>query len=145
MFRKTSLIAAASLALTLAFVQPSLAAGAYEPPRGSAERAAINDAVRPMMEARLGAPVEFVVERMQVANGWAFVILLPQRPGGKAIDLSQTMLADLAEISGDASLYALLREANGRWNIIDFAIGPTDAFWYGQPLYEQLPAGLVPQ
>ena len=40
--------------------------------------------------------------------------------------------------------YVLLRYQYDRWNVIDFAVGPTDVFWHGHPLYRQVPPGLTP-
>ncbi|MBO6512213.1 MAG: hypothetical protein JJ866_15480 [Roseibium sp.] len=97
-----------------------------------------------MMEARLGPPVEFVVDWMRSGNGWAFVQVSPQRPGGGRIDLSRTTYAMQAEYMDGVSTFALLRYQYDRWNLIDYAVGPTDVFWQGDPLYAQLPPGLVP-
>jgi len=116
----------------------------HEPARGTGERSEILNTVRPMLEARVGPPVEFVVNWMRSGNGWAFVELSPQRPGGGAIDLSQTTYARDAEYMDGLLTFALLRYQYGRWNLIDFVVGPTDVFWQGDPLYAQLPAGLTP-
>lgn len=131
-------------ALICLCLQPALAQAPSEPARGSAERKEILDAVRPLAEARLGAPVEFVVSWMRAGDGWAFVSLTPQRPGGAEIDLRQTVFASEAEYMDGAQTYALLRYQFKRWNIVDFAVGPTDVFWQGDPLYNQVPAGLTP-
>lgn len=116
----------------------------HEPARGSAERKTVLNAVRPLLEARVGAPVEFVVDWMRVGGGWAFVGLAPQRPGGAAIDLRQTTYGEQSEWMDGLQTYALLRYQYDRWNLIDFAVGPTDVFWQGDPLYAQLPNGLTP-
>ncbi|WP_208978053.1 hypothetical protein [Labrenzia sp. 011] len=120
------------------------AQGVHEPARGTAERSELLNAVRPMVEARLGPPVEFVVNWMRSGHGWAFVQLSPQRPGGGAIDIARTTFANDAEYMGGLVTYALLRHQYGRWNLVDFVIGPTDVFWQGDPLYAQLPPGLTP-
>jgi len=116
----------------------------HEPARGTAERSEILDTVRPLLEARVGPPVEFVVDWMRSGNGWAFVQLSPQRPGGAAIDLYQTTYANQADYMDGLVTFALLRFQNNRWNLIDFVVGPTDVFWQGDPLYAQLPPGLTP-
>jgi hypothetical protein len=126
---------------------PGLSASAqtvHEPARGTPERSDILNTVRPMVEARLGPPVEFVVDWMRSGYGWAFVHLSPQRPGGGAIDISRTTFAGQAEFMGGLDTYALLRFQYNRWNLIDFVVGPTDVFWHGDPLYAQLPPGLTP-
>lgn len=116
----------------------------HEPARGTGERSGILNAVRPMLEARVGPPVEFVVNWMRSGSGWAFVQLSPQRPGGGAIDLYRTTYANQAEYMDGIITFALLRYQYDRWNLIDFAVGPTDVFWQGDPLYAQLPPGLTP-
>ncbi|TWI90428.1 hypothetical protein JM93_01409 [Roseibium hamelinense] len=140
----------ALLALVFAFTwmslsSPGSAAPAYEPPRGSQERRDILNALRPLVEARLNPPVEFVVNYMQVSSGWAFLHVSPQRPGGAQIDLRTTTFSEDADYMDGAETYALLRYQYDRWNIVDYAIGPTDVFWQGDPLYQTLPAGVAPR
>lgn len=136
------LLAAAITLLALAL--PAAAQGAREPARGTPERAALMDAIRPLVEVRTGAPVEFMVVRLRVSGDWAFAIVDPQRPGGAPIDPARTIYGEDAEYMDGLRTYALLVRANGRWNIVDYAVGPTDAFWDGNPLYRQIPRGLLP-
>ena len=56
------------------------------PRPGTAERAAILEALRPAIEARLGPDIEFVVKDLRTYRGWAFVMADPQRRGGRRID-----------------------------------------------------------
>jgi hypothetical protein len=124
--------------LVLAWAVPGLAQTPTTPAPGSAERRAILQAVRPAVETQLGAPIEFAVKRMDLLEGWAFVALEPQRPGGGEIDVSQTRLADDVFLDG-LTTYALLLNAYGRWNVIEWVIGPGDVAWadwsvvYGAP------------
>jgi len=122
----------------------ALAQSVHEPARGTAERAEILNTIRPLLEARVGPPVEFVVDWMRSGNGWAFVQVSPQRPGGGTIDLRQTSYAPQADYMDGIVTFALLRFQYDRWNLIDFAVGPTDVFWQGDPLYAGLPPGLTP-
>ncbi len=110
----------------------------HQPARGTADRKAILNAIRPMMEARLGAPVEFVVNRMKVYQDWAWVVVEPQRPGGAPIDTKAPGVS-IWDDDGGLTTYVLLRYAYGQWNLIDHALGPTDVFWVGDPLYKQFP------
>ncbi len=111
----------------------------YEPKRGSPERKAILDALRPVMEAQMRGPVEFVIHKLRVVDGWAFVVADPQRPGGTSIDIHETAFADEAGYMDGFTTYALLRRKNGVWYLFDHAIGPTDVFYeiwpqqYGAP------------
>ncbi|MES0810891.1 hypothetical protein ABLO27_15510 [Roseibium sp. SCPC15] len=133
-----------SAALLACLVSVASAQSVYEPARGSAERKAILDTIRPLVEVRVGPPVEFVVGWMRSGNGWAFARVDPQRPGGGAIDLRFTSYANQAEFMDDLTTYALLVYRYNRWNLVDFVVGPTDVFWVGDPLYAQLPPGLTP-
>lgn len=127
---------ATAAALTL--VRPASAAP-VEPARGSAERSAIMNALRPKLEVLLGGPVEFVVRHLLVEHGFAFAIVDPQRPGGGRIDLSETLYAGEGDFMDGLTTYALLSRANGVWGLVDSVTGPTDvAYWgwwdyYGAP------------
>lgn len=82
-----------------------------------------------------------MVEWLRVSGPWAYAIVNPQRPGGVPIDTAGTTLEEAAEYMDGLRTHALLFYANDRWNVVDKAIGPTDAFWYGDPLYQRLPTG----
>ncbi|WP_157967547.1 hypothetical protein [Cohaesibacter intestini] len=130
----------AALLLTVGQLGISVASAQqiYTPERGSVERKAVLNAIRPLLEARLGAPVEFVVNRMNVYGDWAWLVVEPQRPGGAAIATNGPQFKMWSDQDG-LTTYALLRQAYGQWNLIDYAIGPTDVFWDGDPLYAQFP------
>ncbi|SON55163.1 hypothetical protein HDIA_1622 [Hartmannibacter diazotrophicus] len=105
---------------------PAAAQNAYEPKRGSAERAAIMDAVRPVAASHVGAPVEFVVEDLKVFGDRAYAALKMQRPGGKAIDMAGTPNArkygyDPNEYPG---IYALLLRRGGGWTVASEMFSP---------------------
>ena len=95
---------------------------------GTAQRRAILDALRPAVEARLGPNVEFVVDRISVAQGWALVFANPQRRGGAPIDGRAIFGDDIDNMDG-LTVTAILRFQGGRWNLVDHAIGATDV-WY---------------
>ncbi len=116
---------------------------AYTPQRDSSERKAILNALRPAMEARLGKPVEFVVNFMNASRGWVFLGVSPQRPGGGKIRPSDTVFADQLDYMDGLNTLALLRFDYGRWNLIDHVVGPTDAFWQGDPLYQRIPQEIL--
>ncbi|MEZ5839909.1 MAG: hypothetical protein R3D02_05620 [Hyphomicrobiales bacterium] len=134
--RRGFLIGAAALAL-----MPGQAiARAYTPPRGSAERKAILDTLRPRVEREIGAPVEFVVSTIRVDGDWAFVSVTPQRPGGQPIDWTRTRYADAWRSDFMSDVIQALFQRRGRgWKIVEFAFGPTDVPWvmwttkYGLP------------
>ena len=61
----------------------------HTPERGSEERKAIMDALRPPVEKKLRQQVIFKVDHLKVQNGWAFLIGKPQRLDGTAVDYSE--------------------------------------------------------
>ena len=125
---------------SLTFVTALALAGAAQaqaiqtPAPGSAERRAILDAMRPQAEARLGPPVEFVVEEMRVSGTWAFVHAEPQRPGGGPIAAPRDDFRD-----GNTT-YAVLRRQGGGWRPLMVVVGPTDVAWV--EYCEEAPRGL---
>jgi hypothetical protein len=123
MLRRLILFAAALLAVLPASGQAQVA---------GAQRRAILDALRPPIERRLGGPVEFVVRRIAVRDGWALVIADPQRPGGGRIDARRYYSADDLETMDGLTVNGVLRFSGGRWRLVDHAIGPTDV-WYCDP------------
>ena len=106
-------------------------ASAETPPPASPLRKAVLDALRPSVEARLGPDVEFVVARMDVRKGWAFVQAEPQRRGGKAID-GEAYFPDAWDYMDGLTTTAILRFQDGRWHLVESAIGATDV-WYCDP------------
>lgn len=108
-----------------------------EPPRGSATRVDLMNAIRPHIEWALGAPVEFVVRDLRVSRDVAFAALVPQRPGGGRIDPAQTPAAArgqllAGEMDGVATQVLYLRSGTV-WVALHWAIGATDV-WYADPV-----------
>lgn len=56
------------------------------PAPGTADRAALLDAVRPIYEKLFGKPIKFKVETMRMAAGFAFMSVHPQRADGSPIE-----------------------------------------------------------
>ncbi|MEW6633089.1 MAG: hypothetical protein AB1440_19645 [Pseudomonadota bacterium] len=56
------------------------------PAPGSPDRTALLDAVRPIYENMFGKPIQFRVETMRVAAGFAYMSVHPQRPNGSPIE-----------------------------------------------------------
>ena len=127
--------AAAALAIVLAALPPPAAAqgagvSATAAPRpNSAQRRYILDALRPAIERRLGPNVEFVVQDIRVAGGWAFVMAEPRRRGGRPID-GRRYFPNFDDMDG-LTVTALLR-FQGRWTLVDHAIGATDVWYCGR-------------
>ena len=74
-----------SLALILAVASVS-AQAETRTPISQADRAAILNLLRQPLEKKLTRPVKFVITDLHGRDGWAFVQVEPQRPGGRRID-----------------------------------------------------------
>lgn len=131
------------ITLSILAATHSFAQNIKTPTRGSAERTAILDAMRPNVEAAMRGPVVFVISTMNVADGWAFVTAQPQRPDGSAIDPYQTGYAQDIEFMDGLSTIALLRYDNARWNLIDLHTGPTDVSYSIWPELFGVPAPII--
>ena len=91
------------------------------------------DAIRPMAEWNLGAPVEFVVHQLRAQGDVAFASVIAQRPGGVTIDMLSTPIVQRGEldpeIADGATIQALYQRSGRMWVPVHFAIGATDV-WY---------------
>ncbi|MCB1340544.1 MAG: hypothetical protein KDK24_05665 [Pseudooceanicola sp.] len=112
------------------------AQGWQEPPRGSATRADLLDAIRPQVEWQLGSPVEFVVHDLRVAGGVAFANLYPQRPGGGQIDPYQAPAYRRGELAPEQmdgiGVQALYWRSGRTWVALHWVMGAGDV-WYATP------------
>ena len=133
--RVLSAIAFATLAAGTALpakAQPE--AKVYTPAKGSPDRKAILDTVRPLAERDLGAPIEFIVGELNVAGAWSFVALTAQRPGGGAIDRYKTPFArrngeEAVSMFDCCHVEAVLHKTDGKWHVVESGVGTTDV-WY---------------
>ena len=127
---------------------PALAQGWEAPARGSPDRRAMMDAMRPIAEWNLGAPVEFVVRDLRVAGNAGFASVQPQRPGGGEIDISTTPLVlrdgqDPAWLDG-TWMQALLTKQGKTWVVVHSAIGATDV-WYADARFCPQWGAVIPE
>lgn len=129
--------ALALLAVSLASLKAAPLRAMPYTPQG-AERKAILDALRPTVIEALGAPIEFVVERLTASGEWAFALVTPQRPGGAAITWAGTVCeGDVSHLIG-----GLLRKSGSAWSIVATALCPTDVAWATWPADYGAPADL---
>ncbi|MGK7752335.1 MULTISPECIES: hypothetical protein [unclassified Roseovarius] len=113
------------------------AAAWEEPARGSATRGALMDAIRPIAEWKLGAPVQFVVHDLRREGNVAFAGLTAQRPGGGAIDPRQTPAVARGEEDGSfdiSEIFVLYKKSGDTWVAVHYSFGATDAWWSWEPL-----------
>lgn len=127
-----------ALAAMLLAPLPAFAQSVSSPAPGTSERRAILDAVRPLVIAQVGPPVEFVVNDIRVVSSYAFVAVEPQRPGGGRIDYSHL---DDGMMDG-LRTEAILVKRNGRWLVTQHATGATDVWYLGY--CGEYPRGLIP-
>lgn len=113
---------------------------AYTPARGGAERKAIMDAMRAHRRRFDPRPVTFVVSRLRVQRGWAWLAVQPQSPDGRS------------RYEGEE---ALLRRRSGRWAVAEVmpAAGERegtaleeDCAWFQElrRRYPSLPPAILP-
>ncbi|MCB1388639.1 MAG: hypothetical protein KDK12_05765 [Rhodobacteraceae bacterium] len=137
-----------SLVLIALLAMPVAALAWTEPPRGSDQRADLMDAIRPMAEWHLGAPVEFVVNELRVDGGVAFASVTAQRPGGGTIDLIDTPAMRRQEIDPEimdgTQIQALFQRSGRQWVPVHFALGATDV-WYSWNEYCPLWGPVLPE
>ena len=105
-----------------------LAAGLVEPAAGSELRKSVLNGLRPAVQRQLGPNVEFKVTLIRVQGDWAFVIVDPQRKGGKPIDGWRIFGEHFGNMDG-LRAEGVMRRQGGRWVLVDHAIGATDV-WY---------------
>lgn len=108
--------------------------GVFTPEKSSELRTAILDAVRVPVEKDLKQPIIFEVQTFNVFNDWAFVNGNPTNPKGGPLNLKGTKYEE-AETEGfwDSNFQALLRNKDGKWTVVEYAIGCTDvcyATWW---------------
>lgn len=135
--------------LATMFLAPALAAAACTGPVrsvavGDPLRAELLDALRATAEEDLGQQVKFVVRKLRTCGDFAFVLAVPQTPGGEPIDFERTRHAErIAEGAFDGpDTFALLRRAAGIWGTSDYAVGPTDVVWIDWQQRFALPGAL---
>jgi hypothetical protein len=134
-------------ALTINFLAGN-AQNISTPERGTPERKAILDALRPSVEADLGQKVEFVPSIFNVGGDWAFLYGAVQQPGGQPLDLQKLKHPGLAanrdEEMWENNFQALLRRENGAWMLVEQALSCTDVCWLDWAERKDLPKGLIP-
>lgn len=101
--------------------------------RGDPRRKPLLDALRPHIEADLGQRLIFQVRILREHNGSAFAVVQPRTPAGRPIDFAGTRHAQrLADgVLDSDSVYALLQQRDGAWQVREFVVGPTDVAWAG--------------
>ena len=131
------------LVATAAFSQ-----GWSEPARGSQTRRALMDSLRPHAMWHLGSPVEFVIQDLRVSGNLAFGAVVPQRPGGAAINPRETPAYRRGDLDPDfmdgLAMQALFFKSGDTWVAVHWALGATDV-WYADAPYCAVWRGVIPE
>lgn len=104
----------------------------YTPAPGTAERKALMDALRVPVERKVNKKVVFKVDHLKVKDGWAFMRGVPQQPGGRKMDYSNSPYQE--EINDglfDDWICALLHKEGTKWRVVIYIIGATDVPFIG--------------
>lgn len=133
MLRRTVVLGAV-LAPGLALAQPQQKTGRSSPairnvPRGDPLRKTLLDAVRPLAEDAIGAPVLFTVKTLRVADRYAYFLGESRQANGQPFDFSRTKLKGAVEeglFDGPRTSAYLERANDGVWVVREWQIGSTD-------------------
>lgn len=118
----------------------------HTPQPGSAERKAILDAARAPAEKDLDKPVRFVVDKLNVLDGWAFLSAEMRGDDGQPIRYAGTRYAEAAEQGFKSKRYAaLLQREHDTWQVRAFRVGPTDLAWAGWDAEYGAPSKVLPE
>lgn len=101
------------------------------PARKTALRTALMDAARIPIEAEIGRKVIFVVSVLKTDGNWAYLQAVPHNPDGSAINWARTPFSKEMRqgVMSDIAM-VLMRQIDGRWNVVGHVFGPTDVYWY---------------
>lgn len=141
------------------FVAVAIVAGACSPaPEGKTSTPAATTAVADSADAAIVATVNATlaadfekevsarIDTLRTEGDWAWVVALPQAPGGGAFDFSGTRYAEreaAGVLDGGGTTYMLLQRQEGVWIVRDFAVGPTDVAYADWPIQYGAPAALM--
>jgi hypothetical protein len=104
-------------------------ATATAPPPPEVTRDLVLGSLRAAVSQEVGQPVSLQATTVNVRDEWAYVVAQPRKPDGSAIDWSTTTLAQRAAdgvLDGDGQTFALLKNVNGAWEVLEYVVGPTD-------------------
>jgi len=132
--------------LLLAVCGLAVAQAPTTPKAGSPERKALMDALRVPVEKSLKQKVIFQVDSLKVLGNWAFMTGKPRTPKGSAIDYKKTSYREAIEAGAfDDWVCALFKKSNGKWKVVQHAIGATDVVWDGWDKQYGAPKSIFPR
>lgn len=97
------------------------------PKVGSPLRKAILDSLRVPVEKQLKQKIVFEVQQLNVVGDWAYVQARPRQTNGKPINYKGTEFEEaIKEGAFDDGAMGLLKKVNGKWKVLEVAVGNTD-------------------
>ncbi len=133
------------LSITLVFAFSTFAQTVHTPEKGSAERAAILNALRVPVEKELKQKIQFSIQTIKTQGAWAFVNGEPQNATGGEPDYKNTTYQDAIENGAfDNNFQALLKKTGGKWKVVTYAVGCTDVCWIGWDEKYKAPKAIFP-
>jgi len=130
--RRAALAVLAGLMAMLGVQYAAAQGKTYTPRRGSPERKAIMNGLRPTVMRDLRQRVIFRVQHLRVAGNHAFMMARPLRPNGGAIDYRRSRFAeDWKAGAFEDQVVALLTRAGRGWRVVKYDIGATDVVFEG--------------
>lgn len=131
--------------MVLVFAFTVLAQNAYTPEKGSAERAAILNALRVPVERELKQKIQFAVTNFKVQGNWAFLDGAPQNASGDKPNYENTIYGEAIEAGMfDNNFFALLRKTGGKWRVVKYQIGCTDVCYLEWATQYKAPKAIFP-
>jgi hypothetical protein len=99
----------------------------YTPKMGSVERNQIISVVKKNFAAELTKPVKLRINAFKIHKGWSFLRGVLLNNAGKPMDYHGTPYQDAVDDGVfDDWFCALLRNVNGKWQLVVHSIGATD-------------------
>lgn len=106
---------------------------AVDVPRGSPDRTALLDAIRPYAQREFGGPVEFVVLVLKRRGSEAFASVIPQGPGGSWVNCGERNCRSNQRMDADLKLQ------NGTWRVTSVRFEQRPSSGPGEPQYPDQP------
>lgn len=99
------------------------------------------DPVRAAMKTELNMQVVFKINQRRDKAGWSFLLLKPLQTSGAPIDYKKTKYKSYLDAGAfDDTCAALVRQVGGKWTLVAYSFGGTDAAWPGWAAKYKAPA-----
>jgi hypothetical protein len=136
---------AASIVISICLSAAAAAQSAHTPEKGSAERAAILNALRVPVEKALKQKIVFAANDFRVMGNWAFLSGEPQSPAGGKPNYRGTKYQKAVDLGMfDDGVFALLKKTGTQWKVVTYAIGCTDVCYLDWSSRYKAPKGIFP-